>query len=309
MKVWKGVRRFVVVAVRFVAFFVFAFGIGVIFAVNNYPDISGFVSTGGLAFQQFFSKRATGNWFPMRFEHSGVLRYDAARAHPGYTLYTLAPDLSTHLVDMNGREVHRWFVPQETVMPGTARQARTLFGLLEPQIEGGHLFPNGDVLLVYELKALGVPATPLVKLNKDSQILWRSEVKAHHALQVVGDKIYVLTGTFNQSSAKPVVPSLGHRPYFGERVSILDTGGDCKYKEHAAGGSGALQSSRRCAALELVGCSQRAECAFHSRRQGGGRSALLQAPEYVGGHGFGQRYHRVGLAGQLARAARCQVAR
>lgn len=225
MKAWRGVRRFFLTALRFAAFFVFAFGIGVIFAVNNYPDISGFISTGGLAFQQLFSKRATGNWFPLRFERSGLLRYDAARAHSGYTLYTLAPDLSAHLVDMNGREVQRWFVPRETVMPGTARQARTLFGLLEPQVEGGHLFPNGDLLLVYELKAMGVPATPLVKLDKNSRILWRSEVKAHHALQVVGDKIYVLTGTFDRSSAKPPVPSLRHRPYLGERVSILDADG------------------------------------------------------------------------------------
>ncbi len=223
MNVWRRVRRFLP-PLRWVAFFIFAFGLGFIYAIISYPQISGFLSTGTLAFQQLFNKSASGNWFPDRFERSGVLRYDAARAQPGYTLYTLAPDLSAHLVDMNGREVHRWFLPQEQVMPGVNRQFRTFYGLLEPQVEGGHLFPNGDLLLVYEIKAMGIPATPLLKLDKDSHIVWRSEVKAHHAVQVVGDKIYALTGTFNRRPAKPPIPG-GRMPYMGERVTILDSEG------------------------------------------------------------------------------------
>jgi hypothetical protein len=224
MNVWRRVRRFLP-SFRWVALFIFAFGLGFIYAVDSYPKISGFISTGVLSFQQLLSKSATGNWFPDRFERSGVLRYDTARAQPGYTLYTLAPDLSAHLVDMNGREVHRWFLPEEEVMPGSKRQARTFFGLLEPQVEGGHLFSNGDLLLVYEIKALGNPAVPLIKLDKDSRIIWRTAIKAHHAIQVVGDKIYALTGTFNRPLAEPVIPSLGRMPYIGERVSILDSEG------------------------------------------------------------------------------------
>ena len=224
MNAWKQARRFLPSA-RWVAFFIFAFGLGFIYAVVSYPETSGFISTGVLSLQQLWSKSATGNWFPDRFERSGVLRYDAARTQPGYTLYTLAPDLSAHLVDMNGREVHRWFLPEEEVMPGEKRRARTFFGLLGPQVEGGYLFPNGDLLLVYEIKALGNPAAPLVKLDKDSHIIWRSAIKAHHGIQVVGDKIYALTGTFDKASATPAIPSLGRRPFFGERVSVLDLDG------------------------------------------------------------------------------------
>jgi len=224
MNAWKRARRFLPSS-QWVALFIFAFGLGFVYAVVTYPQISGFISTGVLALQQLWSKSATGNWFPARFERSGVLRHDAARTQPGYTLYTLAPDLSAHLVDMNGREVHRWFIPEEDVMPAARRQARTFFGLLEPQVEGGYLLSNGDLLLVYEIKALGNPAAPLVKLDKDSHIIWRTAIKAHHAIQVVGDKIYALTGTFDRASATPAIPSLGRRPFFGERVSILDSEG------------------------------------------------------------------------------------
>ena len=224
MNVWRQARRFLP-SVRWVALFIFAFGLGFIYAIVSYPQVSGFISTGALAMQQLWSKSATRNWFPARFERSGVLRHDAARTQPGYTLYTLAPDLSAHLVDMNGREVHRWSIPEEDVMPAARRQARMIFGLLEPQVEGGYLLSNGDLLLVYEIKALGNPAAPLVKLDKDSHIIWRSTIKAHHAIQVVGDRIYALTATFDRPSAKPVIPSLGRRPYISEWVSILDSEG------------------------------------------------------------------------------------
>jgi hypothetical protein len=219
----KRVGRYLA-AVEWTAFFTFTFGLGFIFSIASYSDIGAFLTTGTLSFHQLFSKSVTGNWFSDRFGRSGVLRYDEAKAQPGYTLYTLAPDLSAHLIDMNGREIHRWFVPKEKVMPEAIKSARTFFGFLEPQVEGGHLFPNGDLLLVYEIKSLGIPATPLVKLNKDSQIIWRTEVKSHHSIQVVGDKIFALTGTFTRPVEK-AIPGARYRPYMGERVSVLDSEG------------------------------------------------------------------------------------
>ena len=143
-------------SVKWSTFCIFAL-VSAYFFIISFPDIGAFLTTGTLSFHQLFSKTATGNWFPDRFGRSGVLRYDPAKAQPGYTLYTLAPDLSAHLIDMDGREVHRWFVPKEKVMPGAVKSARTFFGLLEPQVEGGHLFPNGDLLLVYEIEMAGDP--------------------------------------------------------------------------------------------------------------------------------------------------------
>jgi Arylsulfotransferase (ASST) len=210
--------------IRWVALFIFAVGLGFIYAAANYPRINGLIATVQLSFE-LSKKSATGNWFPARFERSGVLRYDAARTQPGYTLYGVTPDLSAHLIDMNGRELHRWSLTREEVMPEAASQARTFFGILKPQIEESHLFSNGDLLLVYEQQAMGEWGGPLVKLDKNSRILWKADVKAHHAVEVVGEKIYVLTQTFRPPLPTPIVPSFAGMPYIDDNVTILDSNG------------------------------------------------------------------------------------
>jgi hypothetical protein len=219
--------RRVLPALRWVALLVFVMGLGFIAAIAAGPRTATAMRAIGLTFLQVFSKTSTGNWFPDRFEHSGLLRYDPARAQPGYTLYTVAPDLSAHLIDMNGHEVHRWFVPHDQAMP-EANGLRTLFGLLEPQIEGGYLYPNGDVILIYEVKALDFPGAPLIKLDKDSRIIWRTEIQSHHAIQIYGDKIYVLTGEVvaaSQQQHQPTDPKDAHTAAGGEQVSVLDANG------------------------------------------------------------------------------------
>jgi hypothetical protein len=229
MNAWKRAKavRFMP-ALRWIALFVFAFGLGLIYTVASYPRFNDLAATVQLSFEQLSNKGATGNWYPVRFERSSVLRYDAARTQPGYTLYALPPDLSAHLIDMNGRELHQWSLSAEDVMPGAARQPRTFFGMLEPQVEGGHLFSNGDLLLVYAQKAMGAWDTLLVKLDKDSRIIWRTKVRAHHAVEVVEDRIYALTQIFKPPSPTPDVPSLAGMPYLDEGVSILDSNGNEK---------------------------------------------------------------------------------
>jgi len=232
--IWRLLRG----AIRRLPIIVFLMGLGFIVATVSGPRTGANVRQGGLMFlQAFYGKTATGNWFPDRFKNSGVLRYDPARAQPGYTLYTLTPDLSAHLIDMNGHEVKRWSVPKDKAIP-EANSARTLFGLMEPQVEGGHLFPNGDVIMVYEVKSLTFPATPLVKLDKNSNILWLSKVQSHHAMEVVGDKIYALTADSNPPPPQPPPPPPPpgspppSHPYFpptafnGENVTVLDSDGN-----------------------------------------------------------------------------------
>jgi hypothetical protein len=224
---WKRVQRYtrrLGPLLRRVALFVFAFGLGVIYAAANYPQIDGLVATLRLSWD-LRNKSATGNWFPARFERSGVLRYDPARAQSGYTLYGVAADLSAHLVDMDGSELHRWSITREQVMPEASRQLRTFFGALSAQVEGRYLYPNGDLLMVYEQQATGEWGGPLIKLDKDSHILWKADIKGHHALEVVGDRIYVLTQTFRPPTQTPIVPSLAQMPYIDDNVTILDADG------------------------------------------------------------------------------------
>ena len=100
--------------------------------------------------------------------------------------------------------------------------------MLKPQIDGGYLFPNGDLLLIYEQQAMGAWGGPLLKLDKNSHILWRSDLKAHHAFEVVGARIYALTETFQPPSPTPIVPSLAGMPYIEDSITILDSEGNTR---------------------------------------------------------------------------------
>jgi hypothetical protein len=221
MKVWKLLRRFVP-SYRSFARFTIAVGLGVILAAAAGPKLGHFFAGLPAAFNS-----QQGNWFPDRFKRSGLLKSDPERAQPGYTLYTVASDLSAHLVDMNGREVHKWFVPFDVAVPGSSRSITSFFGLAVRQIEGGYLYPNGDILLIYEVRTVGRPGTPVVKLDKDSHVIWRSEVGAHHAIEVVGDKIYALTGERQRPQQRDSRQKRGWGvPYSGEHVSILDSDGN-----------------------------------------------------------------------------------
>ena len=227
MNAWKQARAACCLpTLRRIALCIFAFCLGLIYAIASYPRFNDLAATVQVSFEQLSNKGSTGNWYPMRFDRSGVLQYDASRSQPGYTLYALAPDLSAHLVDRNGRELHQWSLSRNEVIPGAAGQPRTLFGMLEPQVEGGHLFSNGDLLLVYAQKAMGAWDTLLVKLDKDSRIIWRTEVRAHHAVEVVEDRIYALSQILKPPSPTPDVPSLAGMPYLDESVSILDSNGN-----------------------------------------------------------------------------------
>jgi hypothetical protein len=46
---------------------------------------------------------------------SGVTQFDAAAAAPGFTLLTSGPAEEARQVDMSGRTVHRWSMPDATV--------------------------------------------------------------------------------------------------------------------------------------------------------------------------------------------------
>jgi hypothetical protein len=86
---------------------------------------------------------------------SGVVVHDRQRAYPGYNLYG-SGDHEVYLVDMDGRRVHTWRLPEN-------RQRTTFAELLAD-----------DTLAVvcnYQL---------LTRLDWDSRILWELDLRAHH---------------------------------------------------------------------------------------------------------------------------------
>jgi Arylsulfotransferase (ASST) len=132
-------------------------------------------------------------WHPANRPDRGVTVHNPARVQDGVTLYTSGHEAAAYLVAMDGEVLHQWRRPFSTVWDESARAAR-------PQPDShvyfrkAVVYPNGDLLAVYE----GVGDTPygygLVKLNRNSEVIWRYSGRAHHDIDIGPDgRIYVLT--------------------------------------------------------------------------------------------------------------------
>jgi hypothetical protein len=176
--------------------------------------------------------------FLTRAFHGGVAWYETWRAGPppdeslpppsvgkidkpdktcdGFTLLMYGGHSQAVLVNMRGDVVHRWQVPFSTLwsspphVKGRVDDAAVYFN-------DGHLFPNGDLLVVVE-----GPITPrnssngygLAKLDKDSRVLWKYPKKCHHDLDVDMDEdgtIYAITNE-TVKTAKEVPAGLEYIP-------------------------------------------------------------------------------------------------
>jgi len=134
-----------------------------------------------------------GFWQKARTEQRGVASYDPAKAADGYTLYTSGEGQRAVLVSMSGEILHEWSLPFSTIWDESASVRKPRPDEMI-HYNRAHLYPNGDLLVIYE--ALG--DTPwgygLAKMDKDSRLIWKYLAHAHHDLDVGPDgKIYVLT--------------------------------------------------------------------------------------------------------------------
>src|SRR5262245_30750171 len=138
-------------------------------------------------------------WKPARTSHKGATVYDPAAVQPGLTLYASGHEAAAYLMDVNGRVLHEWRRPYSSVWDETAK-------VKKPQPDAYvyfrkvRMFPNGDLLAIYE----GVGDTPygygMVKLDRNSNVLWRFLDYTHHDFDVGPDgRIYVLTHDFSKT--------------------------------------------------------------------------------------------------------------
>jgi hypothetical protein len=107
----------------------------------------------------------------------------------GYTLYATvamgATNTDVFLMNMRREVVHRWSVPFSRVWPDP------------PQAPGGsdsrvcvygtHLYPNGDLLVVYHGLGQLANGYGLAKVDKDSNVIWGYPANLHHDVDVGED--------------------------------------------------------------------------------------------------------------------------
>jgi hypothetical protein len=140
-----------------------------------------------------------------------VQLYKAGQASEGFTLCMHGIASQATLIDMQGNMVHQWHVPFSQIWPDPPH-LRGRVGDVSVHFNGGYLYPNGDLVVVLEgpttlhNSSLGYG---LVKLDKDSRVLWKYAEKCHHDLDVAEDgTIYVLVNEL----VEQVPPALAYIP-------------------------------------------------------------------------------------------------
>lgn len=204
--------------------FVLAFMLGAAWMYCELPgsNLLDRALVGGTAFMQRGRGAAPTNFAGARTPTPGVTRDRRGKTFDGFTLITTTNDSAAQLVDMEGRTVHRWGLPFSKAMPKPNR-ANPL-GDAKVHWFCSHLFGNGDLLVVYQSEADTPPGYGLVKLDKDSQVLWRCESYVHHSVDVGADgKIYTLTSQTSSETRGGLewIPT----PYLDEYLLILSPEG------------------------------------------------------------------------------------
>jgi hypothetical protein len=143
---------------------------------------------------------------------SGVTVHDRRLAYQGLNFFSSGHRPGAALMDMEGNILHEWEVGVLDVWPNKVEEAETENAQYWRAV---YLYPNGDVLAVFE--GIGI-----VKLDKDSNILWKHDGGEHHDLHVVDDgRIYVLT-----RKAHVVRRINSQTPVLEDFITILDPQGN-----------------------------------------------------------------------------------
>jgi hypothetical protein len=130
----------------------------------------------------------------------------------GFTLCLSSGGPRAVLVNMRGEVVHQWYAPFKTVWFDLQPRLRVPIKESEVYFNDGHLYPNGDLLVLVEGPGNArhlAESYGLVKMDKDSRVLWKYSAGCHHGFDVGEDgTIYALSYDF----VKDLPPGLEYIP-------------------------------------------------------------------------------------------------
>ena len=156
-------------------------------------------------------------------QKEGISVDQAEKTADGFTLYTLTDQSRATLIDMHGTVVRRWELPFRQAWPKPSHIEEPL---PDKQLYWFrcHLYPNGDLLAIYQ----GDGDTPygygLVKLDKESRLLWAYANHVHHDVDVGEDgTIYTLAQRF-VTRRQPGLDFL-EPPYLTDSLVVLSPDG------------------------------------------------------------------------------------
>ena len=178
----------------------------------------------------YFQATAYGNqykstrWNRVNYTDTGLVTHDPEKSWPGYTLYTSGHDTAAMLIDINGQQQWRWSFPFHDAWP-KANHLKYAAPEQSMYWRKAIVYPNGDLLAIYDGEGVTPSGHGLIKVDKDSNLLWKFSDSTHHDVRFSQDgRIYTLTNKFKQEPL-PGVPDL-LPPLLLDDVVILDSAGN-----------------------------------------------------------------------------------
>src|SRR5947209_4731847 len=153
----------------------------------------------------------------------GVTVDEPGQTYDGFTLVTTTRGARATLLDMRGNAVHQWELPFSRAWPNPPHVTDPL---RDEQVHWFrcHLFPNGDLLAVYQAENDTPSGYGLVKLNKDSKLLWKYEDRVHHDLDV-DERGTIYTLTHQLKDKAPAGLDYLPTPYVADSLLVLSPSG------------------------------------------------------------------------------------
>ena len=140
-------------------------------------------------------------WSVARTPERGVTVHDPDRVHPGLTLFTSPHASGAYLIAADGSVVHEWHKRFSEVWDASS-PVRQPVQDRQVYLNKARVLPDGGLLGVY----IGVGDSPygygMVRLDPDSNVLWKNLDRFHHDVDIGPDgRIYALTHDYRK--AKP----------------------------------------------------------------------------------------------------------
>jgi hypothetical protein len=142
----------------------------------------------------------------------GVTLNDPRRTAPGLNLITSGHDPVALLLDMDGAILHEWRAEFAQVFPDHPKLERGK-GPRRNFWRDALLFPNGDLVVIWELFGL-------FKLDRNSQVLWAVPEPAHHDLQLSesGEIVHL-------QAERRMIPGIAKQRAIEDFIVVRDSGG------------------------------------------------------------------------------------
>jgi hypothetical protein len=179
--------------------------------------------TGGVAWHERGKPVVTPFTPPEGDVQEGLTMDEPSRTYDGFTLVTTTEGPRATLLDMRGKVVHQWELPFSRAWPSPPH-IKDPVGDEQIHWFRCHLFPNGDLLAIYQVETDTPCGYGLVKLNKDSQPLWMYASRVHHDLDVDEQgTIYTLTHQLKRQA--PAGLDYLPTPYVADSLVVLSPEG------------------------------------------------------------------------------------